>query len=511
MNQKIDDNAAHQRGLRISKPHAEEIVNIFGKGHVQSEFLHATDLLLINYAHVLMLCEQNLISHSEACRILSAVKQLETAGVQNKIQIDPRIGDLSTHVEAFIIKETGADTGGKLHTGRSRNDLYPTLTKMRVRRSVMDVYGALITLCESLLWLADKHKETAMPGYTHYSQHAQPITLGYYLLGNFDVFRRNLERIEHFWGRMNTCPMGAAALSTTGFPLDRHRVAALLGFDDIHEHAYDAVSARDFLQEFLFILSTIASDLGRIAENILLWNTFEFGMIVLADEYTSFSTIMPQKKNPVALETPRALNSIISGKLYNAFGILKAESWCNGRETTILDDDSADTGEKVFGMIRLMDGVLRTMQVQKERMAELARRGFSVATELADTLVRDQGFPFRTAHEIVGLVVKNAVDRGLDSTQITVEMIEACAEAYTGNPLSLNPESVRKALDPKENVQIRCLPGGPAVKEVSRMLKNRKRLLDEKEAFISRIRSNIEAAYQTLSQKVKETIGEEHA
>jgi argininosuccinate lyase len=288
-------------------------------------------------------------------------------------------------------------------------------------------------------------------------------------------------------------------------------VAALLGFDDIHEHAYDAVSARDFLLEYLFILSTIASDLGRIAENILLWNTFEFGMIVLADEYTSFSTIMPQKKNPVALETLRALNSIVSGRLYNAFGILKAESWCNGRETTILDDDSADTGEKVFGMIRLMDGVLRTMQVQKERMAELARRGFSVATELADTLVRDQGFPFRTAHEIVGLAVKKAVDRGLDSTQITVEMIEACAEGYTGAPLSLNPESVRKALDPKENVQIRCLPGGPAVKEVDRMLQNRKHLLDEKEAFISRIRSDIEAAYRMLSQTVNEMIGEKPA
>ncbi len=472
MEKRIDPESAHQRGLRIGKTHAEELVKLYG-AHVQSEFYRADDLLLINYAHVVMLCGKGIISRDEARLILKALKKLETAGVNQIIRLDPRVGDLSTHIEAHIIKETGPEVGGKIHTGRSRNDLYPTLTRMLLRRSLLEVYSALVALEESLLLLVSEHSHTVMPGYTHHSQHAQPITLGYYFLGNFDVFLRDLNRFEDLWPRLNRCPMGAAALATTGFPLDRNRMAVLLGFDNIHEHAYDAISSRDFLLEFLFILSTIASDMGRIAENILLWNTFEFGMVVLADEYTSFSTIMPQKKNPVAIESLRALNPIVAGKLFNAFGILKSESWCNGRETTILDDDSVDTGRQVRDMILLLNGVLRTMQVKKERMHELARKGFSTVTELADTLVREYGFPFRTAHEVVGSVVKKAVDAGLDSTKITSAMVEKTIKELLKKDLKINPKSVQKALDPKENIQMRHLPGGPAFEEVTRMLEDR--------------------------------------
>lgn len=505
MENKVDRDSVHQRGLRIGKAHAQELVNLYG-AHVQSEFYRANDLLLINYAHVIMLHEKGIIHPEDAQQILRTIKKLETAGVDKTIHLDPRVGDLSTHVEAYIIKETGQEVGGKIHTGRSRNDLYPTLTKMLVRRSLLEVYSALITLEESLLSLASEHPETILPGYTHHSQHAQPITLGYYFLGNFDVFLRDLDRFEDFWPRLNRCPMGAAALATTGFPLDRNQMAILLGFDKIHEHAYDAISSRDFLLEFLFILSTIASDMGRIAENILLWNTLEFGMVVLADEYTSFSTIMPQKKNPVAIESLRALNPMITGKLFNAFGVLKAESWCNGRETTILDDDSVDTGRQVRDMILLLNGVLRTMHARKERMHELARKGFSTATELADTLVREYGFPFRMAHEVVGFVVKKAVDAGLDSTEITSAMVEEGIKELFNKELIINPESVKKALDPRENIQMRYLPGGPAFKEVTRMLKDREKVLNSKKEYLSNRQSQIVNAYHTLHQKAEEVI-----
>lgn len=502
----MSKNSTQQRGLRLTKTHAEELVALYG-AHAKLESFRADDLLMINYSHVIMLNEQNIITRVEANRILSSIKKLEMAGVDNTIHLDPRVGDLSTHVEAYIINETGADIGGKIHTGRSRNDLYVTLTKMIIRRSILDVYETLLTLGELLLSLTLQHKETILPAYTHYSQHAQPITLGYFFLGNFDVFSRDLQRIEDFWPRLNRSPMGAAALATTGFPINRDRMAALLGFNGVHEHAYDAVSARDFVLEYTFILATIASDLGRIAENILHWNSFELGMVVLADEYTSFSSIMPQKKNPVSLETLRALNSIISSKLYNAFGILKGETWSNGRETIILDDDSVDTGRQVRDMILLLTGILKTMEVQKERMYELARLGFSTATELADTIVRECNFPFRTAHEIVGLVVKKAVDSGLDSTQITVEMVEMGIKEYLEKKVNINPESVRRALDPKENVQIRNLPGGPAFEEVTRMTKNRVGSLIEKKDFLSRCRSQIDDARQDLHQKINEIIG----
>jgi argininosuccinate lyase len=246
--------------------------------------------------------------------------------------------------------------------------------------------------------------------------------------------------------------------------------------------------------------------MGRIVENILLWNTFEFGMVVLADEYTSFSTIMPQKKNPVSVESLRALNPIIAGKLFNAFGILKAEPWCNGRETTILDDDSVDLGRQVRDMVLLLNGFLRTMQVRKERMLDLARKGFSTATELADTLVRQYGFPFRTAHEVVGFLVKRAVDAGFDSTGITSTMVEEGIRELLDKEIKIDPESVRKALDPWENIEMRRLPGGPASEEVTRMLNDREKTLYSKRAYLSDRRSQIANAYHHLHRRVEEII-----
>ena len=209
MDKKIGSEPALQRGLRVGKTHAQELVNLYG-AHAQSELFRAGDLLRINCAHVVMLYETGIITLEEARLILKTIQKLETDGVNQVIRLDPRVGDLSTHVEAYIIKETGPEVGGKIHTGRSRNDLYPTLTRMLLRRSLLEVYGALITLEESLLILASEHGQTVMPGYTHHSQHAQPITLGYYFLGNVDVFLRDLDRCEDLWPRLNRCPMGSA-------------------------------------------------------------------------------------------------------------------------------------------------------------------------------------------------------------------------------------------------------------------------------------------------------------
>ena len=507
-NAPYDQDSAHQRGLRISKPHAEELVNLYSV-HAQSESFRSEDLSRVNKAHVVMLAEQELLSRKEAGQILKILKKLDSAGVDRIIHLDPRIGDLSTHVEAYVIRETGEEVGGKIHTGRSRNDLYPTLTKMLLRRWVLDLYEALLTLENSLLALAERHNTTLCPGYTHHSQSAQPITLGHFFLGNADVFARDIARLESFWPRLNTCPMGAAAIATTGFPLNRARMAQLLGFDRIHEHSYDAVSAKDFLLEYLFILASISSDIGRIAESLLLWNTEPFAMIVLADEYTSFSSIMPQKKNPVSIESLRAFNVLVYGKLLNAFGILKAEPWSNGRETVILDDDSVDTGRQVRDMVLLLNGVLNSLEVRKDRMEELSDQGFSTATELADTLVRRYRFSFRTAHEVVGLVVKKAAQARLLPKAITAKMVEESIQEHLGRAVSIDPEEVRKALDPRENVERRCLPGGPAFEQVLRMLTNRKEGMEERRTFLSHRRHLIAESQQMLDEKVKEFIGEE--
>jgi argininosuccinate lyase len=246
--------------------------------------------------------------------------------------------------------------------------------------------------------------------------------------------------------------------------------------------------------------------MGRIAENILLWNTFEFSMVELSDEYASFSTIMPQKKNPVAVETIRAMVPIITGKLFNAFGILKAEPWSNGRETTILDDDSIETGRLVRNLVNLFCGVIRTLRIRDERMLDLAIRGFSAATELADALVRNFGFSFRTAHEIVGLTVRKAVDRGIDSSAITAGIVMESIEEHTGKRTDVDADLVRKALDPRENVAVRKLPGGTAPEEVARMIIGRKALLEEKKRFLASRQSRLKEAERNLRAKVDEIL-----
>jgi argininosuccinate lyase len=310
-----------------------------------------------------------------------------------------------------------------------------------------------------------------------------------------------MDRLADCYNRLNTCPMGAAALATTRFPLNRQRMAELLGFEKVHEHAYDAISAKDFILEYLFSLAMTVSDLGRITESLLYWNTYEFGMIELSDEFTSFSTIMPQKKNPVALETIRAMAPIITGKLFNAFGILKAEPWSNGRETTILDDDYLETGGTVRNLAVLMSSIIKTLRVNDERMLELAKRGFSTATDLADILVSENYFPFRTAHEIVGLCVKKAISQGLDSTGITSEMVEGCIEEHLGRNMPISKDLVRKAMDPRFCVQARNLAGGSAPEEAERMIQERSITLRNKQSIIQALRERLESAKQELQNE----------
>jgi len=504
----VSKEAALQRGLRIGKQHADELVTLY-ESHAKSETLRGNDLLLINYAHTIMLCEQNLIGREDTRQILTTIKSIENVGVEKAISIDPHVGDLTTHMEAYIIKATGENVGGRIHTGRSRNDLYATLTKMLIRRAALKIVTALIELENTLLRMASQHLETVLPGYTHNSQHAQPVTLGHFLVGNFDVFLRDITRLENLWPRLNSCPMGGAALAGTGFPLNRARVAELLGFDSVHEHTYDATSSRDFLLEYLSVLSIIASDMGRITQDLLLWNTFEFGMISLADEFTSFSSIMPQKKNPVALESIRSFGVTIAGKFFNAFGMLKDEGWGNSRSVTILDDDSAETGRLLGNMILLLRGILETTEVRKERMYELAKQGFSTATELADTLVREYRLSFRTAHEVVGLVVKQAIESGRNSDEITSSMVEAAMKESLGKTIRIESSFVDQALDPAKNVRIRNLPGGPAPEEVTRMVGQRRLILDEKRDSLSKRQQRIENSYRELRNRVNDILGEE--
>jgi len=495
----------HLGGQRLRKLHAEELVRLC-HSDVKKEFKSANDLLIINYAHVIMLYEQNLLKQDETKKILEILKELEREGIENKIKLDWYKGDLTTSLEAYIIKKSNIDIGGRINTGRSRSDTFATLEKMDIRKNLIEIYDKLVSLEENLLFISQKNIETVMPGYTHHSKQAQPITLGFFLLGNFDVFLREIERIEDLWKRLNKCPMGSAALATTGFNIDRWLIASMLGFDGIHEHAYDAISSKDLILEYLFILSSIASDLGRISESFLLWNSLEFGMIELNDAFTSFSSIMPQKKNAVSLEALRAFNTIITGKLINAFGLLKAEPWSYGRELVIMTDDYSDAGNRVIDMLMLFSGLLKTAKFNKKRMFELANEGFSTATELADVLVREYNIPFRAAHQVVGLIIKKAIDQGVYSSQINSQMVEQSIEECLGKSVFIEPAHVKNALNPSVNVSVRCIFGGTAPVEVDRMIKNRNEQVKQKHIFLNQKRTQLADIHHKLSMKVDQVI-----
>jgi argininosuccinate lyase len=312
-----------------------------------------------------------------------------------------------------------------------------------------------------------------MPGYTHHSQHAQPITFAHYLLASHDAFSRDIRRFEQAYAVVNLSPMGGAALAGTGFPIDRARVADLLGFDGIVENSLDATGHVDFLLQTTAAIAIALSNLGRMSEGIYLWNTAEFGMVELADEYCSISSIMPQKKNPVALEMIRGESVLVASQLNGMMGILKALPPGGGREWTYVTRAFPGCANSAVGAIKTMAGIVSTLAVKRDVMARRAAEGFSTVTELADQIVRHAGLSFRQAHHIVGLTTLEAVKAGKKANEITGAMIDAAAKEVIGRPLGLNEQIVRNALDPIENVRIRSIVGGPAPDEVRRMIEVR--------------------------------------
>jgi argininosuccinate lyase len=427
--------------------------------------------LQLHKAHVVMLTEQGIIPVETARAILAELLDLERRGIE-AISFDPNLG-LYLSTEKYLVDRLGADVAGRMHTGRSRNDLEPASSRLYVRDRINQIVQALIDLKTALLHRAAEHVETVMPGYTHHSQHAQPITFAHYLLASHDAFSRDIRRFEQAYAVVNLSPMGGAALAGTGFPIDRARVADLLGFDGIVENSLDATGHVDFLLQTTAAIAIALSNLGRMSEGIYLWNTAEFGMVELADEYCSISSIMPQKKNPVALEMIRGESVLVASQLNGMMGILKALPPGGGREWTYVTRAFPGCANSAVGAIKTMAGIVSTLAVKRDVMARRAAEGFSTVTELADQIVRHAGLSFRQAHHIVGLTTLEAVKAGKKANEITGAMIDAAAKEVIGRPLGLNEQIVRNALDPIENVRIRSIVGGPAPDEVRRMIEVR--------------------------------------
>jgi len=443
--------------------------------------------ILVDRAHLIMLKEQGLISPEDSSKIIEALDSVEEKDLGEG-------EDVHEAIEALIISRVGV-LGGRMHTARSRNDEVATCIRLALRTQMLDLLDEILSLVETLVELAGKNTETIIPGYTH-TQHAQPTTLAHHLLAHADAYARDLERLKGCYKRVNLCPLGAAAFASTGFSINRNRTSQLLGFDGLVENSMDAVSTRDFILEVLSDLSILMVNLSRLAEEIILWSTSEFSYLELDNHFASTSSIMPQKKNPDTAELARAKAGSVMGSLVSALSICKALPMSYNRDLQEVTPHLWRSMDWARSTVRILDGCVSTLKFDKARLLESSAAGFSTATELADSLVRITGMPFRVAHLIVGRIAASGHKPNLPELDtITMEFA-----GFRPSEHGFSIEVLDNALDSRSNVALRSNIGGPAPTETKRMVSERLTKIDEEKDRISQMRSRVNIALDALKQ-----------
>jgi len=360
-------------------------------------------------AHCIMLGACGIISEADLRAILGGLTGIRQQFADGQFDLDSQLEDVHMNVESRLREIIDPEVAGRLHTARSRNDQVVTDARMHLRTRLLELRQALADLQQTLLDLGAKHLETVMPGYTH-TQHAQPISVAFWLSGYVSALQRDQQRLAQSYERVNRCPLGACALAGTSFPIDRQMTARLLGFDGVIEHALDAVGSRDFVVETLADLAIVASNLSRLAEELVLFSTHEFGMIEIDDAYATGSSIMPQKKNPGMAELTRARTGVAYGRLVQALTMIKALPSGYNRD---LQEDKPPLWESldsVESCVQIMAAMVSTLKLRPQRMAKLVAGNYAAATELANFLVRERKLPFRDCHRIVGHIVGTLID-----------------------------------------------------------------------------------------------------
>jgi argininosuccinate lyase len=414
------------------------------------ERIFAADLA-VDRAHVVMLAEQGILPDDEAGAILDALDDVEDAGHEAL----PDGEDVHEAIEAAVISRVGPE-GGKMHTARSRNDEVATCIRHRLREDLLAAVEATLALREALATTAEEHAETVMPGYTHL-QPAQPTTVGHYLGSYEQAVARDTARLLDAYDRVNRSPLGAAAFAGTTFDVDRERTAELLGFDGVLTNSMDAVSTRDFLVESLAALGALATTLSGLAEDLIVFANK--GLVDLSDDYSSTSSIMPQKKNPDTLELVRATAGDAIGGLTGLLTTLKGLPRAYNRDLQRATPHAWETVDAVREATDVAGGAVATATWRTDALADEAGAGFSTATGVADLLAAS-GVPFRTAHEVVASAAASGAD---------VDALDEAARDVLGESLFayVDREALAAALDPAASVASRDSAGGPAPEAVA--------------------------------------------
>ncbi|MFA4878244.1 MAG: argininosuccinate lyase [Methanoregula sp.] len=456
--------------------------------------------LLVDIAHVLMLDKQKIIDRDITDQLLPALLGLFDKGIPEEV-FDEKFEDVHAGIESLIIEAAGAEAGGRMHMGRSRNDEVATCIRIQLREDVLGLMEEILAVRKVLVTLANKHAGTIMPGFTHL-QYAQPTTLAHHLLAYEQAFSRDFDRLRDTFARVNLSPLGAAAFASTGYPIDREYTASLLGFDGLMINTMDAVATRDFALEALADLSILMTNTSRLTEELIIWSTSFAKFVTLDDAFCSTSSIMPQKKNPDTAEIMRAKTGSVFGALTGAIIIVKGLPMSYNRDLQELTPGLWRGMQDARASTRLLAGMLASAQFNTRMMKEEAGKGFSTATELADTLVRSYGIPFRTAHNIIG----RAVQKG----DLTLKTLEAAAKEVGGGislrQKGLTQKAIDNALDVTCSVTIRNAPGGPSPAATKTAITGCRKKLDADRVLVRGKAKNLEKAKTNLITKARRRI-----
>ncbi len=440
----------------------------------------------VNSAHMIMLAEKGIVQQAVARKVLDALKQ-----VPNDLKMQEELEDVHMCVEDFVISQVGKETGGMLNLGKSRNDQVATALRIVLREKLIILGSSMVLLQKALLAQATKNAATPMPGYTHL-QRGQPVTAGHHLLAYFESLERDFARLVDCYLRTNESPMGSGALASSSFPIDRERVAELLGFDDVMKNSLDAVSSRDFAIEAIYLCTQTMADLSRLAEEIILWTTKEFAFAEIADEYSSTSSMMPQKKNAIVPEIFRARTAQVLGDLVGAIGIVKALPLSYNLDLQELTRNLWSAMDKAISSIAILAHVMNTLRFDSKTMLAATSDDFIYATELADYLVREHNVSFRDAHGRVGRFVKYCASNSIGFKEVdSKKVLELLG-------VEISQEELESITDSKATLEQKTATGSPSPKLVASRAKSNFKLVLKHENTLSSLEKSLTASQRKL-------------
>ncbi len=454
--------------------------------------------ILGSQAHTLMLFQQNIITNNDAKKILTALESLKN----EKFDASSGAEDIHELIETLVIKKAGMASGGKMHTARSRNDQVVLDIRMKIRDDVNIICNCILDAIESLVSVAKNHQKTIMPLYTHLQQ-AQAGLFSHYLLAHADVLTRDFQRLFETFERINQSPLGAGPVGGTSIPIDRHSTAKMLGFDGLVENSLDATSTRDFVAEYVAMVSILMTNLSRISEDFVIWSTSEFSFIELSDEFTSPSSVMPQKKNPDILELTRGKTAEVIGNLATILTIVKGLASGYGRDLQQIKSSIWSTSKISISALLILKSILLTLKVNEKQMKKITESSNLIALDIAEKLVQE-GIPFRVTHKISGTLVQLAHNSKKPISKLTLSEVKKSV-----SDTKVDPEIVSKIISSTtviSSLKDRMSFGSSGYDEQKRMIADRTQKIDQYRSDMLQREDKINTAIDDLKKQVKAII-----